>query len=128
MLICFQVYCDQETAGGGWTVIQRRKDGSVDFYRGWQDYKNGFGELTGEFWLGLDNIHQLTRYGKQNYLRVDLENVLFAEYSNFAVDNETNKYKLTVGGYNGKRKFKFVHVIRKVLYLDSVLEAVTTLV
>ncbi len=48
----------------GWTVIQRRSNGSVDFYRGWDEYKNGFGDLRTEFWLGNEKIHQLTNQGQ----------------------------------------------------------------
>ena len=60
-----------ETDGGGWTVFQRRQDGSVDFYRNWTDYEDGFGNLTGEFWLGLGKINCLTKE-QSNTLRVDL--------------------------------------------------------
>ena len=59
-LPAFDVFCDQTAEDGGWTVFQKRLDGSVDFYRYWNDYKSGFGDLTSEFWMGLDKIHRLT--------------------------------------------------------------------
>ncbi|XP_078356714.1 fibrinogen C domain-containing protein 1-like isoform X1 [Oculina patagonica] len=99
----FDVFCDQTTAGGGWTVFQKRMDGSVDFYRNWADYKRGFGNLSGEFWLGLDKIHRLTK--TKNRLRVDLEDTenktAYAEYDMFAVTSERTKYKLSLGTYSG---------------------------
>ena len=61
--------CDQKTAG---TVFQKRLDGSVNFFGGWTEYKNGFGHLKGEYWLGLDKIHRLTQ-AQRNQLRVDFE-------------------------------------------------------
>ncbi|XP_046863417.1 ficolin-1-like [Xenia sp. Carnegie-2017] len=100
----FNVWCDMNTSGGGWTVFQRRLDGSVDFYRGWQDYKNGFGNLTSEFWLGLDKINRLTSR-KHKKLRVDMEdfkgNTAYAEYDFFSVASERQKYKLDLGTYSG---------------------------
>ncbi|XP_019859487.1 PREDICTED: ficolin-2-like isoform X1 [Amphimedon queenslandica] len=100
----FEVYCDMDTDGGGWTVFQRRQDGSVDFYRYWTNYENGFGDLTGEFWLGLNKIHRLTKEGS-NTLRVDLGdfegNTSYANYSTFNVSDGSTEYILTVGGYSG---------------------------
>ena len=93
-----------ETDGGGWTVFQRRQDGSVDFYRNWIDYEDGFGNLNGEFWLGLGKINRLTKE-QSNTLRVDLGdfdgNTAYAQYSTFSVGNSTTEYTLTVGGYSG---------------------------
>ncbi|XP_046863698.1 ryncolin-1-like [Xenia sp. Carnegie-2017] len=100
----FNVWCDMKTSDGGWTVFQRRLDGSVDFYRGWQDYKNGFGNLKSEFWLGLDKISRLTSR-TQNKLRIDMEdtkgNKKYAEYDFFSVTSEKQKYKLGLGKYSG---------------------------
>ena len=99
-----QVLCDMTTDGGGWTVFQRRLDGSVDFYLGWESYKNGFGDLNGEFWLGNYNLHRLTAADDVR-LRVDLEdfdgNVTYAEYRTFKVADEGDKYRLLIGGYSG---------------------------
>ena len=93
-----------ETDGGGWTVFQRRQDGSVDFYRNWIQYENGFGNLNGEFWLGLGKINRLTKE-QSNTLRVDLgdfdNNTAYAQYTTFSVGNSTTEYILTVGGYSG---------------------------
>ena len=75
---------------------KKRLDGSVDFYRGWDDYKRGFGNLNGEFWLGLDKIHRLTK--GHSRLWVDLEDfdnqTASAEYDSFGVGYEQSKYKL----------------------------------
>ena len=93
-----------ETDGGGWTVFQRRQDGSIDFYRNWTDYENGFGNLTGEFWLGLGKINRVTKEQSKT-LRVDLgdfsKNKAYAQYTTFSVGNSTTEYTLTVGGYSG---------------------------
>ena len=97
--------CDMSTDGGGWIVFQRRVDSSVDFYRYWKDYKEGFGDLNGNFWLGLDKIHALAAPGKGAMLLVALKHmddnpskVYYERYPSFAVDNEANGYKLTVVG------------------------------
>jgi len=99
----FDVFCDQKTAGGGWTVFQKRLDGSVNFIRGWNNYKRGFGNLKSEFWLGLDKINRLTK--TKSKLRVELEDwkgkSAHAEYSFFAVSSERTKYKLSLGTYSG---------------------------
>ncbi|XP_070286430.1 ficolin-2-like [Myotis yumanensis] len=96
------VLCDMDTDGGGWTVIQRRVDGSVDFYRDWAAYQQGFGSQLGEFWLGNDNIHALTAQGTYE-LRVDLVDFqgtrYFAKYQSFRVGSEAEKYQLVLGAF-----------------------------
>ncbi|KAJ8033995.1 Fibrinogen-like protein A [Holothuria leucospilota] len=99
----FDVYCNM-TDGGGWTVFQRRVDGSQDFYLYWSDYKNGFGLAEHELWLGNDKLHSVISQG--NYqLRIDLVNrdgaPYFAKYSSFSISDEIDNYRLSVGSYSG---------------------------
>lgn len=60
-----------ETDGGGWTIIQRRKVGLTSFNRDWKQYRDGFGNIRGDFWLGNENIYRLSR--RPTVLRVELE-------------------------------------------------------
>ncbi|XP_019624215.1 PREDICTED: fibrinogen-like protein 1 [Branchiostoma belcheri] len=93
-----------DTAGGGWTVIQRRLDGSVPFNKNWEEYKQGFGNKNGEYWLGNENIHRLTTQ-KGYRLRVDVmdwgKNTRYAEYDTFRVSGESDQYRLSLSGYSG---------------------------
>ena len=94
-----------DTVGGPWMVIQRRMDGSVNFHRNWADYAAGFGYLGAEHWLGLNKMHCLTTRRLTASLRVDMSdfdgNMTHALYHFFNVDKPSNKYRLSVGGYNG---------------------------
>ena len=89
--------------GGGWTVFQRRINGTQNFYLNWADYVQGFGDVSGEFWLGLHKIHRLT--ASSTRLRVDLAdfdgNVRYAKYNTFRVGDSVSKFTLTVSGYGG---------------------------
>ncbi|XP_065058542.1 ficolin-2-like [Rhopilema esculentum] len=94
------------TDGGGWIVFQRRVDASVDFFRDWDAYKQGFGDMNGNFWLGLEKLHKLAAPGKGAILRVDLKHMEFedkkyAKYSLFEISGELDGYRLKVGGYSG---------------------------
>ncbi|XP_062577830.1 ficolin-1-like [Saccostrea cucullata] len=99
-----KVYCDMTTEGGGWTIFQKRVDGTTNFYRTWNEYKAGFGDPVKNFWMGNDALHLLTKKGKHE-LRVDLQRFNgqkgFAKYSSFAVGDERSKYKLSLSGYSG---------------------------
>ena len=118
------VYCDMETDDGGWLVLQRRQDGRENFnrcvntchkhgddtkhlvrvYRNWTDYKVGFGDLFGEFWLGNDNMFLLTNQASYK-LRIDLWDFnsthRYAQYMYFAIGGERDRYRLNVQGFSG---------------------------
>ncbi|XP_062599846.1 ryncolin-1-like [Saccostrea cucullata] len=97
------VYCDMKTdGGGGHLTFQKRQDGDLDFYRTWNEYKEGFGNASKNYWLGNDAIYELTK-NKDQELRVELQRFngekAYAQYSTFYLRDEDNKYKL-VSGYS----------------------------
>ena len=85
-------------------MVQSRKDGSVDFNRGWGEHEDGFGKLTGEFWYALRALHCLTGQGSWE-MRMDIKlangiNIIL-QYEQFKVALAKDKYKLTIGGFQG---------------------------
>ena len=92
-----------ETDGGGWTVFQRRMDGSVDFYLNWADYVHGFGNISEEHWLGLSKLHRLANVSR--LLRVDMRDqndaYRYAKYSSFYIGGSSTDYTLHVSGFSG---------------------------
>ncbi|XP_076825484.1 fibrinogen-like protein A isoform X1 [Clavelina lepadiformis] len=94
-----KVFCEDR-----WTVFQKRLDGSVNFQRTWNEYKLGFGETDGEFWLGLETVHRLTRSGKCD-LRIEIQafddTYSWAQYSSFYVESEADLFRLHASGYIG---------------------------
>ena len=98
-----KVFCDMTSNEGGWTVFQRRIDGAVNFNRSWEDYKNGFGSVNGEYWLGNKFIHQLSKSVSNTLVRIEgidfQNNHKFIIFEKFWIEDERNKYKLTTGTF-----------------------------
>ncbi|XP_063742857.1 tenascin-N isoform X2 [Eleginops maclovinus] len=100
----FEAFCDMETDGGGWLMLQRRNTGKLDFMKRWKQCIAGFGNLTEEFWIGLDKIYELTNTPTKYELRVDLglgAERAYAVYDNFQIAPVKQKFKLTIGKYSG---------------------------
>ncbi|XP_026231020.1 tenascin-N isoform X5 [Anabas testudineus] len=99
-----EVYCDMDTDGGGWLMLQRRTTGKLDFMKRWRQYIEGFGDMADEFWIGLDKIYELTNTPTQYELRFDLglgSERAYAVYDNFRIAPVKQKFKLTIGQYRG---------------------------
>ncbi|XP_060586278.1 fibrinogen alpha chain-like [Ruditapes philippinarum] len=125
------VNCDMETAGGGWTIFHRRFDGSVEFYRNFTDYENGFGNADGEFWLGLKYIQELTGQGPTE-LRVDMTTETgftgHETFQDFKLTDGT-KYQLNLGsrtaiGVDSEEKGLKYHNLRPFSTFDRDLDSV----
>ena len=97
----FLAYCETKYDDGGWIVIQNRDDGTTDFFRTWNEYKEGFGNIAGEFWMGLEKIHELTS-SKIFALLIVMENSKgekrYARYSSFGISGESSGYSLSLLG------------------------------
>ncbi|KAK7944466.1 hypothetical protein WMY93_000194 [Mugilogobius chulae] len=93
----FQAYCEM-TSAGGWTVIQRRQDGSVDFHQSWEAYERGFGNLNGEFWLGLEKMHSIAKDGGYvlNIAMSDWNGDQASIHLPFSLGDANTKYSLYV--------------------------------
>ena len=98
-----------DTDKGGWLVIQRRTPGGkVDFSRTLEEYETGFGDLNGEFWYGLRNLHCLT---SRNDVELRIDAVaksgvhLTTTFDTFKVGGAGEKYKLTIGSGKGYRPY-----------------------
>ena len=86
-------------------LVQQNVDGSNAFNRSWAEYKVGFNDSSGNYWLGNDLLSQLT-HSDSYKLRVDLQlrtnlTWYYAEYSVFVVFSEMQNYRLLVSGYSG---------------------------
>ncbi|XP_059168846.1 fibrinogen-like protein A [Physella acuta] len=102
--------CDTETDGGGWVVIQRRIKGDVLFHRTWEEYKQGFGSVEGDFWIGNEKISSLTMMG-YNELRFDMKykgESYYMIYSNVKVGNEADLYRIKFTYKTGNTTDNFI--------------------
>ncbi|XP_054767445.2 ficolin-1-like [Lytechinus pictus] len=93
------VFCEQQQEGGGWTVVQRRWGGRENFNRPWTDYVRGFGNLQGEFFLGLDWIYRISMQ-RRHEMRIELRDSqwteIFTKYWTFTLSDEIGNYTMKI--------------------------------
>ena len=105
----FSAFCNMSIEGeGGWTVIQKRENGDIEFNRTWQDYLDGFGSTTGNYWLGLRNIRDIVSQpgttfelyiGMQSFHPTDTYR--FARYKSFSIGTAEENFVLRIGMLDG---------------------------
>ncbi|XP_071531927.1 uncharacterized protein [Panulirus ornatus] len=104
------VYCEVED-GQVWTVIlaRRSQPPHENFTRTWHDYKNGFGDPEGEYWLGNDNLHSLTGGAHSYSLKLKAQTAEQGQKSSqwryFSVGDEASQYRLELRGYDNSSTF-----------------------
>lgn len=103
----FTVFCDMSILEGGWVVIQRRVDDSTSFERNFKPYRNGFGDLNKNFWLGLNKIKRITDMGNfelyiglENFYTAPFVTTAWSRYGAFSLGSEASNYKLTISQHN----------------------------
>nr|XP_008106459.1 PREDICTED: angiopoietin-1 isoform X2 [Anolis carolinensis] len=100
-----KVFCNMDILGGGWTVIQHREDGSLDFQKNWKEYKMGFGSPSGEYWLGNEFIFVITTSQRHYSLRIELTDWegsrAYSQYDRFYIGSEKQNYRLYLKGHSG---------------------------
>ncbi|XP_075025240.1 fibrinogen-like protein 1-like protein [Calonectris borealis] len=99
------VYCEMNVTDGGWTVIQRnRQSTEITWAESWSTYKYGFGNVHTEYWLGTEYIHQISKqkvYQVRFIIWDAANNISFADYNLFGVEDESQGYRLRLGTYSG---------------------------
>ncbi|KAH8410507.1 hypothetical protein KR215_010421, partial [Drosophila sulfurigaster] len=103
----FAAPCESRIEDGGWTVIQRRLEGNINFQRSWNEYREGFGDLRGDFFIGLEKLHRMTTAHPQELLIFYEATLLKTEqekFTNFVIGSEKEEYVLKSAvyySYNG---------------------------
>ncbi|KAH8263537.1 hypothetical protein KR044_010272, partial [Drosophila immigrans] len=101
----FHVRCD----GDGWMIIQQRINGAQEFNKSWQEYVDGFGDLQGDFFIGLEKLHLITSSTRYK-LNVSIAFNWYkdgsgrhdVQYDDFRIGNSGSSYELeSIGKFSG---------------------------
>ena len=115
-------------------VFQKRFDGSVDFYRNWAEYRDGFGDMKGEFWLGNNKVSKMTEQGNWE-LRVDMGDwripmvKAYAKYKYFRLGGSDESYQLQFDrdSFNGTAGGNYVDSSNKLNYSMAILVTILSI-